>query len=70
MEEKDFDQIFEEMGIKYDPLPHNYNPDTYGKQLMVTHHLNEGVFYSTSTSLFPLAGDKRNDENKDNGKMH
>ncbi len=51
MDAKDYEKIYIEFGIQFEPLPDNYNPDEYGKKLMSSYQLNEGVVYSASTSL-------------------
>ena len=50
MNEADYYKIFRDYGIIYNPLPQNYDPDSYGKQLMMTCQSNEGVLYSSFTS--------------------
>lgn len=42
-----YENIYKELEIPYEPLPDNYTPDKYGKELMKNIDYPQGVFYST-----------------------
>lgn len=43
--------LFKELGIRVNPLPENYNPDSYGKKLMQNFNFGNGVLYADSTKV-------------------
>ncbi len=49
MKEHDYFQIFQKLGFEVKPLPENYDPDTYGRTLMMENDKNSDVSYSSST---------------------
>lgn len=53
MNEKKYQEFFEQMGIKVDPLPQNYNPDEYGKKLMSAYISKKTISYSANTNYTP-----------------
>ena len=50
MKEKDYTKDFIEYGIPFEPLPNNYDPNEFGKQLISAFYLGDGVIYASSTS--------------------
>lgn len=50
MGEKEYQNFFEQLGIKVEPLPKNYNPDEYGKKLMSSCISTKGISYSANTN--------------------
>lgn len=51
MNEIEYKDFFEQLGIKIEPLPKNYNPDMFGKKLMSDYPLAKGVLYSANTNF-------------------
>ena len=50
--EKDYVKEYEKLGILVDPLPDNYDPDTYGKMLLSNFNSKDNsTTYSTETEL-------------------
>lgn len=50
MREQDYYKIFKELGIEIKPLPENYNPDSYGRTLVMNNKTTIDVSYSSSTN--------------------
>lgn len=49
---EDYIKEYEKLGIVTAPLPLNYDPDTYGKMLLIDYDSNENtIVYSTETEL-------------------
>lgn len=44
-----YEKIFNDLNIKVRPLPSEYTPDEYAKQIMRNAYSPEGVSYSVST---------------------
>ena len=42
-------QLYEKLNLPVSPLPANYSPEEYGKQLRAMLHSEQGVSYATST---------------------
>lgn len=50
--EKDYVKEYEKLGVIVNPLPNNYDPDTYGKMLLSNFSLIDNTnTYSTETQL-------------------
>lgn len=50
--EKDYVKEYEKLGVIVNPLPNNYDPDTYGKMLLSNFSLIDNTdTYSTETEL-------------------
>lgn len=50
--EKDYVKEYEKLGIAMQPLPENYDPDTYGKILLSNfNEIDNTTTYSTETEL-------------------
>lgn len=49
MTEKEIKELFTTLDIHEKNLPGNYNPDSYGKELMTHARNNQGVTYSCVT---------------------
>lgn len=47
---KDFERIYKNFGINVEPVGDNYNPETYGRELMRELYSSDGVMYSSSTN--------------------
>lgn len=47
----EIEKIYEQLKIKIEPLPPNYDPDTYGRYLMQQIDRGVGVTYSASSNL-------------------
>ena len=58
MGEREYQKFFEQLGIKVEPLPENYNPDEYGKKLMSSYISTKGVSYSANTN-YSFNADKK-----------
>ena len=52
MRERNFQEFFDVLGIKPEPVDEYYTPDAYGKKLMDSIYSYEGVIYSDSTTLY------------------
>jgi hypothetical protein len=50
MEEK-YIEIFKKLGIKTEPLPANYDPETFGKNLLEKTNSLPNIEYSTKTEI-------------------
>ena len=50
---RDYDKIYENLGIKIAPLGENYDPETYGRELMRGMYCSDEVSYSSSTNYVP-----------------
>ena len=48
----DYEKIYYKLGFQPEPLPSNYNPDTYAKKLMQNIKRPEGVIYAISTDNY------------------
>lgn len=46
----DYEKIYIELGFQVEPLPSNYTPDVYAKELMQNTKHSEGVIYAISTN--------------------
>ena len=51
MREQDYARLFKQLGIEVKPLPPNYDPESFGKELMTGFYEEQGVLYSATTSL-------------------
>jgi hypothetical protein len=49
MDERDYYQIFQDLGFEVNPLPEYYDPDSYGRKLMEESNITIEVSYSSST---------------------
>lgn len=50
--EKDYVKEYKKLGVIVNPLPNNYDPDTYGKMLLSNFSLIDNTdTYSTETEL-------------------
>ena len=52
MTEEQYSQVFRNLGIKYNPLPENYTPDSYGQSLLSSFCEVGEVSYSSSTECY------------------
>lgn len=48
---EEIEKIYGKLKIKTEPLPPNYDPDTYGRYLMRQINRGVGVSYSASSNL-------------------
>lgn len=48
MSERDYYQVFKDYGFEIKPLPSNYDPDTYARDLMSSYE-EQDVSYASST---------------------
>lgn len=49
MDERDYYQILQDLGFDVNPLPEYYDPDSYGRRLMMGNNTIIDVSYSSST---------------------
>lgn len=61
MNQVDIIEVYKDLGISIQPLPDNYNPDTYGKRLMYSSDSRRGVSYAAQTHMLSNKDDS-NDE--------
>lgn len=47
---RNFEQLYEELGVKVRPLNENYSPEDYGRELMKDVLVSDIIVYSTSTN--------------------
>ena len=50
MKTQEYMELFQKYGIDIKPLPQNYDPETYGRELMRECWKEKGVSYSASTN--------------------
>ena len=51
MNRNQIDQMFETLGIRPEPLPYNYTPEEFGKQLLSSFPTPQDISYASSTEL-------------------
>ena len=50
MKTQEYFELYEKLGIEIKPLPTNYNPELYARELMCDFFPEQGVSYSASTN--------------------
>lgn len=62
MEQLDYVQLYQSLGIDIPTLDSSYNPDVYGKRLMSEYQIFRDVTYSANTNISNNLIDKERDD--------